>query len=352
MAYQITLYIKDQEGEFMSFSLMNRNIHLLLKKSTFLSDLDYVNIQSEVGEGISGNCVSLTAKGALLPALGEFFEREKMNYVSEYSSICAISARNSNQKRKQFTNIGHLDFVQDSCGLASFTDSRNAFQNSLEEFVERQSLIFNYLSKSTGNIIKSTDVHFDIPNRYKKFNFWDISLVNSCFVFIGLGKFSGEFFIGLGSSTNAEIAMKRCIKELDQFFAAESFKKSSKIQVKKVGSNQNQVQDYNDLFAMLTSNELLNAYNYLFSSKNNFVYHQEHDIQEVLDDLYNKYKIDPYITFFRSPRKKLNQKIIKAFDLNWFPNMKPSSFKEEQYDFVERVTGKQLDRKCNVLPFP
>lgn len=338
----------------MIFSLLNRNIHFLLKKTTFLSDLDYVNIQSEVSEGISGNCVSLTTKGALLPALGEFFEREEMNYGSEYSSICAISARNSKHKSKQFTNIGSLDFMQDSCGLASFTDSRNAFKNSLEEFVERQSLIFNYLSKSAGRIIKPTDFHFDIPKRYSEFNFWDISLVNSCFVFIGLGTIEDEFFIGLGSSTNAEIAMKRCIKELNQFFAADLVKKSLNIHVKKIDSNssQNQVQDYNDIFAMLTSDELFDAYKYLFSSKNNFVYHQERNIQEVLDDLYNKYKIDPYITFFRNPRKKLNQKIIKAFDLNWFPNMKPSSFKEKHYDFVERVTGKKLDRKCNVLPFP
>lgn len=44
--------------------------------------------------------------------------------------------------------------------------------------------------------------------------------------------------------------------------------------------------------------------------------------------------------------------LIKVLDLNWFPNLFPRSYEEKVYDFVEKVTHKELDRKCEFIPFP
>lgn len=333
----------------MVFSLLVRNIHTMNFKSRYLKDLKYVNIQSEITEGISGNCVGHNLSHTMLAAMGEYFERETMEYWDFSSDMKGFSLRTGKEKNLR---IEDLEVLSDSCGVASHTCVRAAFENALTEFIERQSLIFNYLSKSPGKLILEPEKLCEIPKEYKKFHFFDISLISSCYVVLGFGEIEGNFYIGLGSSQSISKALKKCIKEINQFYITKYIKNNIKIIVK---DKEEGIINYNNIFSSFTSEQLCKAYSYLNNAERREIFcvnKAAEPKKDMIEELYIKYKIDPYMIFMDGPRDNLNQTIIKIFDLNWFPNMCPYMFTDTIYNFVEKITGKTLDRNCTVIPFP
>lgn len=331
----------------MVFSLLGRNTHIMSFKSSYLKDLKYVNIQSKVMEGISGNCVGHNFSYAMLAAMGEYFEREAMEYEGYSPIMRSFSLRTGEEKVLEEKD---LEVLSDSCGLASHTCGKLAFENALTEFIERQSLIFNYLSKSLGKLILEPERLCKIPKEYKKFRFFDISLISSCYVILGFGEIGDNFYVGLGSSQNVSRALEKCVKEINQFYVTRYVKNNRKITIKEMDRG---INNYNSIFSSFTSEQLCKAYSYLNNSKDILCLNRSIESKkDMIEDLYTKYKIDPYIMLMCGPRGNLNQVIIKVFDLKWFPNMCPYTFTDTTYDFVEKITGKTLDRNCTVIPFP
>ena len=329
----------------MTFSLLNRNIHYLLRKTPFLNDLKYMNIQSENDQGISGNSVNTSITQTIKASFGEYTERETINYENQ-EKIIAHSMLNYSKKVFSYNEKYFLD----SCGLASYTDSCRAITNALEEFIERQSLIYSYLAKKGGTFIPNKLINSNVPNIYRNFSFVNISLTKYCFVVIGLGTISNKFYVGLGSSTDIKIAIQKCVKELNQFLESYNLEKDIDITIRKSDSAR---QDYNNIFSMLTITELKNAYDYLNNSMTTTLStYKDISIQKILFDLNKNWNIHPYIAHISCPRKNVNINIVKIFDLNWFPNMNPRTYSEKNYSFVENITGSRLDRNCNFIPFP
>ena len=103
----------------------------------------------------------------------------------------------------------------------------------------------------------------------------------------------------------------------------------------------------------LDSKRLENAYLFLdkFEEKavdKNLLYNC-YDINNTLSELYDKYKIEPYLFFMEN---MYNFKIAKIVDFNWFPTLLPKTISEEKIKNIEKITGLTIDRKCNFIPFP
>ena len=331
-------------------NLIEKNIYYIVKRSSYLSDLDYVNVESLFSSKISGNSVNKNINESILSSIGEFFERKSMNMDEKRLTIPAISMRENKGINFQKEFLLKKGVLLDSCGIASHTCPHKAYINALMEFIERQSLVYNYLSKQKAYKIKWNDEKlFNIPNKFKKCEFYNISIIKSCFVILAIYSTKENFYIGLGTSTDINVAMQKSLKELNQFYVSEYYFPNDE----SVIDYDKKIQDYSDIFSMLTIDELKTAYNYLNESKILYVKNGlKKDINNVLFELYDVYKIDPYIMLYDNFRRNSRQIIMKVFDLNWFPNMNPRTFSEEHYKFVEKVTKANLDRECNLIPFP
>jgi len=114
--------------------------------------------------------------------------------------------------------------------------------------------------------------------------------------------------------------------------------------------------DYWDIFVSLPTEKIERAYNYLDENCTVCDYSKlvkrHFSVENVFMKLNKKYKMNPLIFYIESIRDINTLKIVKTVDLNWFPHMYPKFYDEKTYKFVEEATGKNLDRKCEFIPFP
>lgn len=331
------------------------------KSSDFLSNGTLSSFKSKVNNGISGYGVSLQSKQlSLLAGLGEFLEREtfisgnvrnkhyKGNGIYGYSFI-----QNKAVKIEYSRVFGDKKIFADSCGMASHTNSKSCVMEAMREFIERQSYIFNYLSKSKGIIIDldGIDEYKAVSNGFEELKFYNISLIEGYYVILGKAYHNEEFYVGLGASDDIDTALKSAIKELFQM--KYGYKNLDK---KRNRSTKIRKFDYSKIFLGLPTDLLVNAYSYLDREPPKIKYEdcssKEFNLESIIKDLNLKYEMDPLIVFIKPFRDIKNLKVAKVLDLNWFPHLMPRFYDDKVYDFVERVTNVKLDRACNTLPFP
>lgn len=338
---------------------LTRNIEVKsrLTNPIFLKDKRFSSIISEDNAIVSGGHIDFNSKiSNVLAAIGEFFERERFmpnglnkriykdNIITGYSFI--------DQKTVEI-NINNIISSEcifvDSCGLASHTNSKDCIFNAISEFIERQSFIFNYLSKGRGILIKlDNEVKFKyVLEKFEDIKFYNISLIEDFYVILGKTIYNGKFYIGLGASNDIDKAIFQCIKEIFQmdYFYLFQGKKNNKERM-----------DYIDMFMSLSTDRINEAYKYLDENcivcEYKELVSKEFSIDNIFRQLNKQYNMKPVI-FFLAPLRMINNlKLVKVLDLNWFPNLFPKSYEEKVYNFVEKATHKELDRKCEFIPFP
>lgn len=204
------------------------------------------------------------------------------------------------------------------------------------------------------NITRNIEVKSSFTNptflkdkRFKNIQFYNISLIESFYVILGKTIYNGNFYIGLGASNDIDKAIFQCIKEIFQMDYIYSFhgKNNSKKEI-----------DYVDIFMSLSTDRISEAYKYLDENFTVCEYKEltsrEFSIDNIFQQLNKQYNMKPLIIFLAPLRMINNLKIVKVLDRNWFSNLFPMSYEEKVYDFVEKVTHKELDRKCEFIPFP
>ncbi|WMM24462.1 YcaO-like family protein [Tissierella sp. MB52-C2] len=328
----------------------------------YLNDKRLGQINAINNPMVSGG--SLNIFGAKMPtilaSIGEFFERERMmpnklnrkiftdGLITGYSLI--------DKKTVQiYINdiIGDRNNFVDSCGLASHTNSSDCIFNAVKEFIERQSFIFNYLSKANGKLIDlySVEKYEYILKEFKDFKFYDISLVDKFYVILCKGIYDGKFYIGLGASNCLDEAISQSIKEIFQMNSIYSYEKSNTLK-----SNNKKSNDYLDIFMSLSTERLDEAYKYLDENHTVLKYKKiapkRFSVENIFKQLHKQYQMNPLIFFLEPLREIENLKFVKVLDLNWFPNLFPKTYNEKVYDFVENATNQKLDRRCEFIPFP
>ena len=329
-------------------------ISINIKKSTYLNDYRYCIFNDvinnlTIGSGISNQSI----KKAILIALGEFYERESLFYMCDEVPIInseLILGYSLAQKKIIKIDKKYKNYIfSDSCGDASHSKSSFCEKNALREFIERQSLIYNYLSKAKGKrIILNKDIQIkNILNEFKNVYIYNVSLIDNFYVILATADYNDKFLIGANSSSNKDEAINGAIKEMY----------ACKISCNSNMDTQNKKNlDYCDLYTSIPTEKLRAAYSYL-KEKSDICYYDElnsyeFDVKSMCRELYDEYKINPILFYMPSTRNIGNLKVAKFFDFNWFPSLNPNQFTPEIYDFVEQATDTELDRKCNFIPFP
>ena len=336
------------------------NIDFYYMETFFTDHLKTAIVSSDyLDYDIVGSSSSRIKKLGILSAIGEFLEREWLYFDNKTSMSNEVKGFSLVDKKVLSINKEELykkNLFSDSCGMSSHTSSQECLINSFCEFVERQSYIYTYLSKTNGYKIDIDVVkkNVKLPHIYEKLKFYEISLVESFSVILGLGIINNEVMIGLGGGFSLKESLEHCIKEINQsYFNMVLFSQyvgSRNDCLKKDKKNK----DYIDVFKGISVESVLKAYEFLneFPLYEEKSYDKSYDIEIVSRDLYNKCRINPIVIFMQHPRKNLNIKMCKVFDKNWFPMLLPKGYSNDTYEFVEKVMNCKLDRNCTFLPFP
>lgn len=326
------------------------------QKSCKLSVDDFDNLHA------SGNS-NYSIEKATLCAIGEFVERETMfenafdykHGVKDSNTLGYSIARNCVVDLEMDFSENFDKYFQDSCAMASHTSSEDCLLNALCEYVERQSFLFSYLSKTPALFID-----FGIKNDFhdtfalfpdSQLKFYQISLSEVVKVVFAKAYYKGKVMIGLGSSTNIKDAMDKCIKELHQCKEVYDLAGDKRVDIKGLKYG-----EYGKVFFSLDPKRIWNAYEYL-DSTNKSVLYLDHEqtpvsIKKFCVELYEKYKMDPIIVYLNRRRNCSTHKVIKILDTKWFNSLLVKNYSPDLFVFVESVTGRQLDKKCTFIPFP
>lgn len=323
----------------------------------FIDKFHSFSVNSSMNENISGGATRPFLRESILAGVGEYFERDAVfAFNRNFANKERVGCLNLLTKKVNYFDIcneKYKIYFSDTCGCACHTNSDNLVNNCFSEFVERQSFMLRYLSKTAMYKLKFDKNLFEklIPSELRHLKFYNISLVDSYFVILCIGTLNNDFYIGLGADFNLLNAIKNCIKEVMQM--SSFYTNKNKNDNKNFKNRDREFKDYIDYFMELDSKRLENAYLFLdrFEEKavdKNLLYNC-YDINDTLSELYDKYKIEPYLFFMEN---MYNFKIAKIVDFNWFPTLLPKTISEEKIKNIEKITGLTIDRKCNFIPFP
>lgn len=324
-------------------SKFNSNITVRMKNTVFRFDMHNFEVSSKSYQVVTGAGTYKNKMKAICSSLGEYLEREAMFNRKFHECIQGMHLRNSLPiiLTPEFIDSKYL--LCDSCGLATHQLSCQCVENAFNEFVERQSFIFSYLSKTKGRKLPQEQ----IEGEYKDFKFYNISLLDEYYVILGYGLRKNKFYIGLGASLNFEDAMKKCIKELNQF------NEYYRDEIKDTIFEANKQDDYMDIFLRISPDKLYQSYLYLGEEEVEIKKEsrKKFNVQQLSSQIYEQCNIDPIICFIKGTRHR-TQKLCQIIDLNWFPSLSPYIFREDIYKFIEESMGVELDRRCTFIPFP
>lgn len=193
------------------------------------------NLESGYGSG-------LTVKDALHSSMGEYLERvtqSKPSLIFNEPYLDAYNITNDSIEKVPMEDIYLFDtsilgsnvksFWNDSSGTAFHTSSLKLIQSSFFEFIERQSLVFNWLTKTPGKTIKLDDFcNFDHIRKLKillegyleNINLFNISIHPRIYVVITVGTSEYCKTVGIAASWSLTNAIFSSMKEALQLLSS------------------------------------------------------------------------------------------------------------------------------------
>lgn len=336
-------------------NFLTNDIIFLVNSDKFNTFHYNIFIQKSELQPVKGYTVDIDRKkysNNLLSTIGEYLERERLvNYNRirniELDTIDLLSGRSKKIETKKIISTG--EFV-DSCGMASHTESEELIINCFREFFERQSFILNYLGKLGGEkiIIESGDKYDHYIKEFTDHvSYYDISLHHSIKVIIAIADGEYNVAVGLGTDTELASAIEKSQCEILQYFS-NSYIKGNRIKIEA-----NSTDFYHTYFESLDSDKLLTKFRYL-ENKPKIKFGIKSDLQlniPLIRKICNDIGMHPEFVCLFANRGVNRLKVGKIFDRNWFPHMFPYKYKEQQYKFIEKKFGIELDRNIKFLPF-
>lgn len=335
--------------------LLNSDIAISITHNNFIRNKKSCVIHNLIEKKITSSYIHLNKENCILAALSEYLEREVLILKNHYIYGKEVEAYSLVDNKKTIIDretILEKRLFVDSCGMAAHKNSNFIIENALDEFIERQSFIFNYLSKTPGENISFDFIKkiINIDNYFSSISFYNISLIKGYFVIFAKGLINNQFHVGLGSSNDFTVALNKCIKELYQC------KNSYTYPIDKVDIINEKEFNYDVFFYSLDPLKVKKAYEYLEKGNLEFdydiIYSNKLSLFDAVKKLNYVCKINPHIVVYNTKYLNSNIKVIQIIDLNWFPALLPYRYNTEVYDYVEKVMDRQLDRKCNFIPFP
>lgn len=159
---------------------------------------------------------------SVLKAIYENFEREELfnpRNVDKHSSILTIDKGKiiNSDKSQRFSLLSKHEGHEmcDSSGVAAGQNSKMAIEHSFYEFIERQSLVYSFLTGRGGTSLKSLIPKDKILKKLNRGAYYinDISIVDNISVIIIIFSNTLGFSIGLGTDKDQKKAAYKAFNE-------------------------------------------------------------------------------------------------------------------------------------------
>lgn len=343
--------------------LVNK-VKFVVNRDSFLNHHNHIYLSRKDKQLVQAYEVNLKYKVKdIVKTLGEFFEREILINTNrlDFEYFAGMSMLDNRIIKVATDKIVSCGNFVDSSGMASHTLSNKLIETAFLEFIERQSFILNYLSKSKGvklrisNNKKISKYDEYIKNFVDSVDYYNISIDEDINVILSIAIGRYKKAVGLGTHTCIENAIIKSQKEVLQNFAVDC----SKYDYEDIGfyyGENNEKDIYHKNFSSLSPEDVKSLYLYLSDSPSYIVKdinkNTELDIDDFIKKISDKYGMDPLIVAINSERDVNCLKIAKVVDLHWFPHMKPDHYSNDMYNYVEQQTGLSLDRNICIIPFP
>lgn len=356
-----------------------------MKRSIFAADYCAVTIRELTESGITGHSVHSNVTQALKAAAGEHIERTSLyintgNFTSEKTKAFNLVTgeiaevptsrillnRDSRIFRdKEPASLG----FSDSCGVASHLNSYAAIKAAFLEFFERQSLVYNWITKSPGFQVQPAEMENQtIQTACKKAShfvdelyFIDISIHPDLHVILALG--FGEHYMGLGIAADWDLE-EAVIGSLDELFQCFGYLKNKNYtdatdnlqrRERKQDNREYDPHYYSNYFhSHFTPEKLKEAYDYLIKNHKPKI-----DIQELPNHLVERIariskdlNIQILGCFIPTIKRGVKTKIIKVLSLEGYPHMNTAIIDPEEYPITHSLGTTHFPNRHRMLPFP
>lgn len=256
-------------------------------------------------------------------------------------------------------NKDHL--FNDSCGLASHVQSFDAIKNGFNEFIERQSLIYNWLSQSQGRKINLVEIdQIEVNDELKnilqiarhfsdEIHAFEISLINGFFVVLTIGYKGAAFSSGLGADSNILKALESSLNEYLMILDSCLSIKASPQYLKSRRDN------IYTAFYLMDVEGFWDKFNYLIQSSDyidiksstcNVV-----NFQDLVKKAHDKFQIDIHCCYLPFPLKEINVKVVKVYSPDAYPHIWTKIFDPSDYKITKQLPPTAFPNRYQTIPF-
>lgn len=348
------------------------------RETSFSSDFKQVRVSKNndiTGDGSGYNTLKTSLGG-----MGEFLERYTQSKLSHKINQQQIDAYNINQDKiiklpliDVFLADPRLlgaseEYWSDSSGTAFHVNSLDLINSSFLEFIERQSLVCNWLTQTPGIEINLKshlyseeifEVYQNLKPYFNRIYCFDISISQYVSVIITIGL--GEHYksVGLAAEWYSDQALFKSLKECWQLISHYNpahIPASSPTKILEESTKKTESHLYHDYFTSLSNDELYEKYKYLFGNEKNKTEKENFNpsLENILDLLKNvgeELSIEIIICYLPSIIENIPGSVIKIIGNGAFPNIKTDEINPDLYTINNINTIGYLPNLGKMVPF-
>lgn len=349
-----------------------------VQQSLYLNDFKHGRANSTI-KGGSGGALRTNKNSVIKASLGEHLERlaavknYKKKFADQFNPMIPGFHLVTGEvvdlpAEKLFFNfdLPMFNFIpnkgelfNDSCGLAAHVQSLNAIKSGFNEFIERQSLIYNWLSESTGIQINLMGIDkldtndslkriLQIAMSYSdKMYAFDISIIDGMYVVLTIGHNGAAFASGLGTDSNLLIALESSLNEYLMIL-------DSCINIKFNPQQYHSDNIYSSHFYSMDVDDFLDQFNYLINhpqQMNVTSVAKEKNLGELIKDAHNKFQLNIYACFMPFPLKNINVKVVKVYSPEAYPHIWTKIFNPLDFEISKQLPSTPFPNKFRPIPF-
>ncbi|TQR45124.1 hypothetical protein C7Y44_12595 [Paenibacillus popilliae] len=337
----------------------------VVDQSIFSNNTKQVFVRSSNNSEANGHNAHFRFKQVLKSAIGEWIERQSVSHdpYKKTNYLPAFHLITGQEYKIQKNKVIFKENFTDSCGLASHINSIDAVNSAFLEFFERQSLIYNWLTKSAGQwvcmeTITNKEVHFLI-GKLKGFVdelfISDISLHKEIPVILVLGIGGYYKTIGLKAGFRFEDAVKGALEEAIQTFGRKWTKANVNMYEEYVVNGNDGL--YKSNYNRISPKKMKEEYSYLWGRQSLNIKlieepSQTKKVSEIIKTVSEDLSLSPYGVYIPTFYNGFSSKIIKVFSPTGYPHMYPEKFTEEESRLRFNKDQSQFPNRNRMIPFP
>lgn len=333
-----------------------------IDKSIYLKQINQITIAAKRSRGLSGHSVGINFSSVTKPAIGEFIERQSLfyNYRKNNEQMIAFRIITGEEILIPADRIVFMDSFNDSCGVASHLNSADTITNAFLEFFERQSLIYTWITASSGTLIplsyiknKKFNKYYEVLNNFiDDIYLFEISLHPIIKVVFGLGIGKFHKATGLSAGFSLDEALESSLSEMVQCISNKYNKKD--VDYYKQHTEVEDMDFYLQYYEQFTPNEWINEFSFLFNENSKCLSSTEKklNLNEAIDIIEKELGIDIYCSLIPTFYNGFRSKIVKVFSPNAYPHMFPVEFDEKTTKLVFNKSNNEFPNAYKQIPFP